>query len=82
MFGIGFYEIFIGLPLYFLPTILGRKNKNFKGLFLVNLLLGWTLLGWGVALVWSLKKGDLLTQEAQEMSELEQLKNEVNQLLK
>lgn len=41
--------------LYFLPTIIAtrRDHKNMVPLFLFNLLLGWTFLGWVAALVWS-----------------------------
>jgi len=46
---------FIGAVLYFLPTINGksRKHPNTDSIFLLNLFLGWTLMGWVVALVWS-----------------------------
>lgn len=46
---------FIGAVLYFLPTINGksRKHPNTDSIFLLNLFLGWTLIGWVVALVWS-----------------------------
>ena len=40
--------------LYFVPTILGRHKADVMGIFLVNLLLGWTIIGWIVALVWAL----------------------------
>jgi hypothetical protein len=41
--------------IYFLPAINGysRKHKSAGGIFLFNLLLGWTLLGWIVAAAWS-----------------------------
>jgi len=39
---------------YFLPTILGRKKANSGAIFLLNLLLGWTVIGWVAALVWAL----------------------------
>jgi len=46
----------IGLALYFLPTIivLARRKKNVLGPILVNVLLGWTVVGWIVALIWAL----------------------------
>ena len=40
--------------LYFLPSFLGRNKRNFKAIFALNLLLGWTLVGWVVSLVWAL----------------------------
>lgn len=33
-----------------------RKQPNFDAIFMVNLLLGWTFIGWIVALVWSLRE--------------------------
>jgi Superinfection immunity protein len=38
---------------YFLPSIVGKSRRNALAIFLLNLLLGWTLLGWVVALVWA-----------------------------
>ena len=42
------------LPLYVLPTILAWKKTHRIPILLLNLLLGWTLLGWIEALVWAL----------------------------
>ena len=39
--------------LYFLPTILGRDKRDAAGIILVNLFLGWTVVGWFIALVWA-----------------------------
>ncbi|MGC9197446.1 MAG: superinfection immunity protein [Acidobacteriaceae bacterium] len=45
------------LFLHFLPTFVAgsRRANNFWWIFLVNLLFGWTLIGWVVALVWALR---------------------------
>jgi hypothetical protein len=40
--------------LYFLPSIIAHNNTNFGGVFVLNLLLGWTLVGWIIALIWAL----------------------------
>lgn len=48
--------IFIFLvAIYFLPTIVAtiKEKKNSTAIFILNLLVGWTLIGWVVALVWS-----------------------------
>lgn len=44
--------------LYLLPSYEAwqRKHHNLTGVILVNVLLGWTLLGWVFALVWSVMK--------------------------
>jgi len=54
------YELII-LGIYFLPTgvAIGRKGRD--GIIMLNLLLGWTVIGWIIALVWALaaeKTGD------------------------
>ena len=43
---------------YFLPTLIAflRQHKNKLAIFLLNLLLGWTALGWVGSLVWSIAK--------------------------
>jgi len=50
------FLIFVTL-LYFLPTVLAIVSRQRSGavvIFLVNLLLGWTIIGWWVALIWAL----------------------------
>ena len=44
---------FFLLLLYFLPTIIGRHKANVMGIFIVNLLFGWTVIGWLIALIWA-----------------------------
>lgn len=47
---------FVGIIVaYSLPTIVAgaRGHQSTGGIFLLNLLLGWTLLGWIIALIWS-----------------------------
>ena len=39
--------------LYFLPAIIGRDKRDAAGIFLLNLFLGWTVVGWLIALVWA-----------------------------
>jgi hypothetical protein len=39
--------------LYFLPTIIGRDKRDAAGIILLNLFLGWTVIGWVIALVWA-----------------------------
>ena len=48
--------VFVGLPLYFLPAIFAtfRKHPNAVAITALDLLAGWTLVGWVAALVWSL----------------------------
>jgi Superinfection immunity protein len=43
---------------YFVPTVEAARLRhyNFGAIFMTNLLLGWTVLGWIVALIWSMTK--------------------------
>lgn len=43
------------IALYFLPAWNAnrRNKKNTNAIALLNLLLGWTIIGWVVALIWS-----------------------------
>jgi len=45
----------LGTIVYFLPIIiaLARHKRNITGIILVNVFLGWTFIGWVVALVWA-----------------------------
>lgn len=46
----------LGLAIYFLPTILAlvMRKRNAVGIILLNIFLGWTFIGWVIALVWAL----------------------------
>src|SRR5260370_5723670 len=45
--------IILSALLYFLPTIIGRHSHDSVSIFIVNLLFGWTVIGWFVALIWA-----------------------------
>ncbi len=49
----GIALILLGLCLYFLPTVVASGKRNVGAIFILNLLLGWTLIGWVAALVWA-----------------------------
>jgi hypothetical protein len=53
---IGWFIVVVCLVPYFLPTIIAilRKKQSAGGIFVLNLLLGWTVIGWVGALIWSL----------------------------
>jgi hypothetical protein len=46
-----------GFVFYFVPSIVAfaRSKRDVLSIFLLNLFLGWTLIGWIVALVWAAK---------------------------
>jgi hypothetical protein len=47
--------ILISLVLYFAPTLaaLGRSHRQALAIGLLNLFLGWTVVGWVAAIVWA-----------------------------
>jgi hypothetical protein len=46
----------LGTYIYFIPTFIARSrgHKNTLAIFALNLLLGWSLIGWTAALVWAM----------------------------
>jgi hypothetical protein len=54
----GLISICFLLGCYFLPTIVAwlRYHRQAVAIFVLNLLLGWTVLGWIAALVWAFIK--------------------------
>jgi hypothetical protein len=47
--------LIVALLLYFLPTVvaLSRGHLSPLAIFFLDLFLGWTLIGWIIALIWS-----------------------------
>lgn len=47
--------VIVGVLMMFLPTLIAllRGHHNTFAIFLTNLLLGWTVIGWLIALIWS-----------------------------
>ena len=53
-----FFPIFgFGFVMYFLPSVvaLARSKRDITAIVLLNFFLGWTMIGWVVALVWAVK---------------------------
>jgi hypothetical protein len=53
-----FHPIFllVSLFFYFLPAYLARNRSNFTAILVLNVLAGWTFIGWIIALVWALSE--------------------------
>lgn len=49
------FLVFFGIFVYLFPTVVAsrRNSKRANGVFALNLLLGWTFIGWVVALAWA-----------------------------
>ena len=52
---LGLVGILLSTVLYFVPSLIGyrRRDDNLLSLFVVNLLLGFTFIGWVVALAYA-----------------------------
>ena len=48
--------IFAGIVIYFIPAIAAHKKPQSGSVLALNFFLGWTFVGWVVALAWALKK--------------------------
>lgn len=53
-----FIPFIAGAALYFIPTYVAhcRTHHQFPAICALNILLGWTFIGWAVALIWALIK--------------------------
>jgi hypothetical protein len=62
--------VIIGLILYFIPSVISsRKNhRNFVSILLLNIFLGWTLIGWVGALIWALKSDSSVDNNIEDLS--------------
>jgi predicted RNA-binding Zn-ribbon protein involved in translation (DUF1610 family) len=51
----GFVVLALSLGIYFIPTLVAfeRFHRNRGAIFVLNLFLGWTLVGWVATLVWA-----------------------------
>lgn len=55
---LGLLVIVIVVAIYFAPAIIAFKKErgNRVAIFVLNLLLGWSFIGWVVSLIWALKE--------------------------
>src|SRR5262245_17925719 len=60
------------LALYFRPSIVAfiRKQHRAWRIFAVNLLLGWTVVGWIVAMVWATTRRSSLSPDQRDKNEM------------
>jgi len=51
----GLIIFLVAIVIYFLPSIVAWKTKGFNGIAVLNIFLGWTILGWIAALIWAVQ---------------------------
>ena len=59
----------VSLFLYFLPAFLARNKPNFTSILILNILAGWTFIGWIIALVWAISSDSQRTVGAAQSSQ-------------
>ena len=66
----GLVTIALVVGLYFAPTIVAAfKQRNIASIAVLNFFLGWTIIGWIIALVWALQdRPDTQTVIVQQIS--------------
>lgn len=59
------------IVIYFIPTFTAMSNhhRNTSGIFVLNIFLGWSLIGWVAALVWAISKSEPATVDSLESSD-------------
>lgn len=60
----------VAMIVYFLPSIIGWNKRNADAIVALNVLLGWTFLGWVAALVWALVRDPDQIEDDDEPDEL------------
>jgi hypothetical protein len=58
------FFFFIVFLIYLLPAIIAsiRDHRNAVAIAVFNLLLGWTFIGWAIALAWACARGQRATR--------------------
>ena len=57
---LGLFSILVFIFIYFFPSIIANKQErdNLGAIFILNLLAGWTFIGWLAALIWAMTKDE------------------------
>ena len=52
---LGLIAFLFGVAMYFLPAIVAhhRQHVSFGAIFLINALLGWSIIGWVLCFAWA-----------------------------
>lgn len=66
---LGVFLLVLGLVMiYFFPSFIGRKHRERLSILILNLFLGWSFLGWVIALIWAVTKDPIFLVEPPQLS--------------
>ncbi len=53
-----FFLLVLPICIYFIPGFVAQNNhhKDENSIWILNIFLGWTFIGWVIALIWAVKK--------------------------
>lgn len=51
---IGLFCLLVLVAIYFLPSFVAIDKRNSGAIFVLNLLTGWTVIGWIGSLIWAM----------------------------
>ena len=52
-YAVGIFLLILGFIIYFLPALMGGGKENGAAILLLNLILGWTVIGWVACFIWA-----------------------------
>ncbi len=67
------FVILLFLFVYFLPSFVAQGKRQGTSVFVLNLFLGWTFLGWLIALIWACNNDVQQTKEIKQEVNIGQL---------
>ena len=59
----GFFFMSLAI-LYFLPAFIARDCVRFPAIAVANLLVAWTVIGWGIVLIWAIGEASTARDKA------------------
>ena len=70
--------LFIAILIYFIPTWIAceKERSNRLSIFVLNFLLGWLLIPWVLALVWSLSRDDVAEAAKESQKNIDQAESQ------
>lgn len=77
IYSIPIWVILVSIVINFIPTFIAIKRKHSQKvtIILINIFLGWTLIGWVICLIWSCSEGKNKDDKYEKLEKLQKLKD-------